>query len=75
MFAGKARRLPLRGAPNNTSIGSGLTNKQQTKLESPARFEHSSLFGPFLRCNENSFKTLTVDINVIKSYFLITYRS
>jgi hypothetical protein len=75
MFAGKARWLPLRGAPNNTSIDFGLTNKHLTKLESPARFKHSSLFGPFSSYNEKSFKTPTPGIKVIKLYFLITYRS
>jgi len=46
----KARSLPKSGAPDRcfTLEGSGLTLKHLTRLERPAREEHSSLLQTFV---------------------------
>ncbi len=45
MFVGKAKSLPLSGAPESCfgAVGSSLTHKHTTRLERLARDKHSSL--------------------------------
>jgi len=57
---GKALSLPKSGESERcfVQVGSGLTRKHETKLDSLDRSKHSSLLRTFINYGRKSFKTL-----------------
>jgi hypothetical protein len=73
MFVGKARSLAKSGTPERcyTCIGSGLTPKHKTRLESHAWDKHSSLLG-HLSCEE---KKVVVNMDLGATFTTLFYIS
>ncbi len=64
LFVGKARSLPLNGAPQRclTCVGIALpAHTVYTILESLARDKHSSLLQKFVTCGSKKFDTIGPD--------------
>jgi hypothetical protein len=74
---GKARSLPLSGAPESyfTWVGTCLTRKNYTILERLAKDEHSSLLKKIVTLTSvNSFITFTPGADVIKLFMTVIYK-
>jgi hypothetical protein len=54
-------------------VGSGLTHKQKTRQERPARDKHTSLFKKVATYGRKSFISLTLSANVIKLFTAVSY--
>ncbi len=61
---GKANSVPYSGARCFTRVGSGLTHKNQTRLERLARDKHSSLLRKSVNCGRNKFYEAPVRSNI-----------